>query len=147
MRRILLLLLALFLVPGIVSAKNVKEAKNVFSVNIPDGWKFNSQEKAWSNANNTGALVLSSVPVGISLQQWANNAAKQNPSTKIYDDKLAAVAAKRLEFTTPDGYKTYLWIAKKGGQGAILTLVHNNVCPDNIPTIKKDLMTSYKWLK
>ena len=147
MRRLALILLALFLVPGLVFAKVVKEPKNLFSVDIPASWNFRPAEQAYANANNTGALVLSSVAeVPISLDQWAKNAAGQNAGTKIFDDKLGAQAAKRLEFTTKDGYKTYLWIAKKGKKGAILTLVHNNNCKDNIPNIRKSLMSTYKWL-
>ena len=146
MRRIIyFLLLALLVVPGLVSAKVVDETKKVFSVDVPDSWTFNAKEGAWSNKDNTGALVLSSVEVPITLDLWAANAAKQNPKTTISKDTLGGIAAKRLEFTTADGYKTYLWIAKKGKQGAIVTLVHNDKCPDNIPNIKKALLSTYKW--
>ena len=146
MRRILYcLLLALLVIPGLVGAKVVDEGNQVFSVDIPEAWTFKPKEKAWSNANNTGALVLSSVDVKISLDQWAKNAATQNPNTVVSKDKLGGQPASRLEFVAQGGYKTYLWISKKGNKGAIVTLVHNKACPDDIPAIKKKLLSSFQW--
>ena len=145
MRRILTcLLLALLVVPTWVGAKVVDEENKLFSVEAPDAWTYSSTDKAWSNQANNGALVLSSVEVKISLDEWAKNAAGQNAGATIHEDSLGGIPARRLEFLT-EGYQTYLWIAIQGKQGAIVTLVHNQDCPDDIPAIKRNLMSSFQW--
>ncbi|MBT9582704.1 hypothetical protein IV102_05105 [bacterium] len=140
------LLLALWVVPALVGAKVVNEGAMVFSVDIPDAWKLDAKANAWSNSNNSGALLLRSAPVKLSLEEWAKlSTAKTPKGTVVSKDKLGAVDAKRLEFVGAEGYKTTIWIAKKGPKGAIITLVHNSACPDKIPDIKKKLISSFKW--
>ena len=147
MRRILYcLLLALWVVPALVGAKVVDESAKVFSVNIPDGWVFDAKANAWHNSNNSGALILRSAPVKLTLEEWAKLSTSKTPKgTVVSKDKLGTVDAKRLEFVGAEGYKNTIWIAKKGPKGAIITLVHNSACPDKIPDIKKKMISSFKW--
>jgi sugar lactone lactonase YvrE len=132
--------------PGLVHAKPVDEGKKLFSVDIPDAWKLDAKANAWSNANNSGALLLRSADVKMSLDDWAKLSLARTPKeTVVSKESLGGVPAKRLDFVAPGGYKTSIWIAKKASKGAILTLVANPACPDKIPDVKKKLISSFKW--
>ncbi|MBX3166838.1 MAG: hypothetical protein KF760_05475 [Candidatus Eremiobacteraeota bacterium] len=141
MRKILVALLAL---SGLAGAKIVSDTQKTFSLNAPDGWKFHSG--GWKNEKNTGALMMTAVPVKEkSLDDWAKGAARQNPKTTISDEKLDGQPARRLEFTTDDGYTNVLWLTRKGKNGAMVSLVYSQECPDDMPAIRKSIASSFHW--
>lgn len=149
MRKILIALVAL---SGLAGAKIVSDTHKTFCVNAPDGWKFHrgadSRGAGWKNEKNTGALMITAVPVKEkSLDEWARGAARQSPKTAISDDKLDGQPAKRLEFTTDEGYTNVLWLTRKGKDGAMISLVYTSECPDNIPDIRKSIVSSFHWTK
>lgn len=140
------LLLASLCCPLLSQAKVVSEAKKAFSVDVPDAWTPDEKKEAWGNANDTGAILLGSLNLSISLDEWVNRNAQQHLKTKVSDDTLGGMAAKRLDFEAR-GFKTHLWLAKKGNVGIMVTLVHNDKCPDDIPALRKKLLSSFKWSK
>ena len=152
MRKIVVALIAL---SGVAGAKIVSDTHKTFSVNAPDSWKFHRgadsrgvAQAGWKNEKNTGALLLTAVPVKEkSLEDWAKGAARQNPKTAILDEKLAGQPAKRLEFTTDEGYAHVLWLTRKGKNGAMLSLVYTAECPDDMPAIRKSIVSSFRWTK
>ena len=72
-------------------------------------------------------------------------AARQSPKTTISDEKLGGQAAKRLEFTTDEGYTNVLWLTRKGKNGAMVSLVYTSECEDDIPAIRKSIVSSFHW--
>lgn len=150
MRKILIALVAL---SGLAGAKIVSDSKKTFSLNAPDGWKFHSGADArgvaqagWKNEKNTGALIITAVPVKEkSLDDWAKSAARQSPKTTISEEKLDGQPARRLEFTTDEGYTNVLWLTRKGKNGAMVSLVYTSECPDDIPAIRKSIASSFHW--
>lgn len=144
--------LVLLLLPGLAGARRVEEANKTFSVEIPDNWIYTARDKAWQNKDNSAAMVLNSRPLkpGDKLEAWAADRAKrQGPMTTISKEKLGGQPARRLEFVIQgadkSSYKTFFWITFKGKTAGIMTLVYNKNCRDNIPAIKKKLVSSYKW--
>lgn len=152
MRKILLLAA---LLSGLASAKVVTDAEKTFCVDVPDAWKHSANKDArgvdvigWKNSKNTGGLILTRVSAKEkSLEDWAKGAARQNPKVSVTDEKLDGQAAKRLEFKTDEGYNNVLWLTKKGKQGAMITLVYTDECPDDIPALKKTIVSSFHWKK
>lgn len=144
MRKILVVLVAL---TGLASAEIVTDSQKTFSLNAPEGWKFHSGAQAgWKNEKNTGALMMTTVPVqDKSLDDWAKNAARQNPKTTISQEKLDGQPARRLEFTTDEGYTNVLWLTRKGKNGAMVSLVYTRECPDDMPAIRKSIASSFHW--
>lgn len=146
MRRILyFLLVTLLIVPGMGSAKLVEDNGKVFSVEIPEDWKFDPKIETWYNADSTIALKILSVDCKISLDEWAKKTASQNPNTAIYKDTLGGIQGRRLEYTPQEGWKACLWIAKKGQKGAIATLVYSEGCSSSIPNLAEKLISSFAW--
>lgn len=150
MRKILVALLAL---TGLAGAKIITDSQKTFSLNGPDGWKFHSgadsrgvAQSGWKNDKNTGALMMTAVPVKEkSLDDWAKSAARQSPKTVIREEKLDGQPARRLEFTTNEGYTNVLWLTRKGKHGAMVSLVYTSECPDDMPAIRKTIASSFHW--
>lgn len=150
MRKILVTLVALSSLAG---AKIVSDAHKTFSVNAPDSWKFHNGTDArgvaqagWKNEKNTGALMMTAVPIkDKSLEDWAKGAARQSPKTIISDEKLDGQPGKRLEFTTDDGYTNVLWLTRKGKNGAMVSLVYTSECKDDMPAVRKSIAGSFHW--
>ncbi|MBN9414580.1 hypothetical protein ABS71_09705 [bacterium SCN 62-11] len=146
-------LIALIALSGLAGAKPVSDTQKTFSVNAPDSWKFSSgsdsrgvAQAGWKNEKNTGAMMITAVPVKEkSLEDWAKGAARQSPKTTISDEKLGGQAAKRLEFTTDEGYTNVLWLTRKGKNGAMVSLVYTSECKDDIPAIRKSIVSSFHW--
>ncbi|MBS2037884.1 hypothetical protein JST97_23060 [bacterium] len=152
MRNILILVA---LLSSLASAKVVTDSEKFFCVDVPDAWKHSASKDArgvevvgWKNSKNTGGLILTRVGAKEkSLEDWARAAARQNPQVTIQDEKLDGQPAKRLEFKTNEGYHNVLWLTKKGQQGAMVTLVYTDECPDDVENIKKSIVSSFHWKK
>ena len=148
-------LLLLAALSGMVNAKVASDGQKAFTLNAPDNWKYTTQvnprgikENGWKNAKNSGALVLTSVHVGeTSLDDWAKAAARQDPKTIVSSETLGGAPAKRLDFTTSDGYITTIWLTTKSKKGAMISLVRTKDCPDDIPAISKAIVSSFHWAK
>ncbi len=143
------------LLSSLASAKVVTDAEKFFGVDVPDTWQHSANKDSrgvdvvgWKNAKNTGGLILTRVRAKEkSLEEWARGAARQNPKVSISDEKLDGQPAKRLEFRTDEGYNNVLWLTIKGKQGAMITLVYTDECPDDIPSLKKTIVSSFHWKK
>ena len=152
MRKILVLI---GLLSNLASAKVVTDADKYFSVDVPDAWRHSASKDSrgvavvgWKNAKNTGGLILTRVLAkDKSLEDWAKAAARQNPKVNISEDRLDGQAARRLEFKTDEGYHNILWLTKRGQQGAMITLVYTDECPDDIEAVKKTIVSSFHWKK
>lgn len=148
-------LIWLVLLGGLAHARPVTDSEKFFSVDVPDAWQHSANKDGrgvevvgWKNAKNTGGLILTRVAAKEkSLEDWAKAAARQNPKVTIADEKLDGQPAKRLEFKTSEGYHNVLWLTKKGQQGAMVTLVYTDECPDDVPSIQKKIVSSFRWKK
>jgi len=140
-----------------VSAKRVEERFRLFSVEIPDGWKY--QPPDWSgagecyhNANGSVSISLKSYDIRkMSLEQWvhysASEMAKFQIAAKFFDDRLAGVPAKRMEWPLIDNAYLLSWMATNKGQGAGITLDYPRGTKENIKAIRKKLTRSFRWVK
>ena len=148
-------LIALIALTGLAGAKIVSDERKTFCVNAPDGWKFYKgtdsrgvSQAGWKNEKNTGALMITAVPVKEkNLDDWAKGAARQSPKTTISDEKLDGQPAKRLEFTTDEGYTNVLWLTRKGKNGAMLSLVYTGEVKEDMPAVRKSIVSSFHWTK
>jgi len=154
MRNILSLGLLIALT-AVVSAKPASDSQKSFSVNVPDNWKYTTQvnsrgtkENGWKEAKDRGALTLTSFNVGeTSLEEWAKRSARQDPKAIVSSDTLGSETAKRVDFTTSDGYINTIWLTTKNKRGAMITLVRTKECPDDIAAISKAIVSSFHWGK
>ena len=150
-QRILLVATALLVTCTAVSAQDSgwkvvdETTAKIFSVELPGSWTFHAKEGAWVNSNDLAAIVLTSAAVEMSLDEWAAKAAKRNIGTTINSDTLGGITARRLEFTTPEGFRTYIWIAKRENTGAVVSLGSSSASAEDIPTIYQRLMSSFQW--
>jgi len=154
MRKILNLGLLIALT-GVVSAKPATDSQKSFSVNVPDNWKYTSQvnsrgikENGWKEAKDRGGLVMATFNVGeTSLEQWAKLTARQDPKAIVSSDTLGGLTAKRVDFTTSEGYINTIWLTTLKKKGAMITLVRTKECPDDIAAISKSIVNSFHWGK
>lgn len=131
-----------------IGAKEIQDAKKVFSLDIPDAWTVSKQrqQSIYSNSSNTAALCLTSLDVKYpTLDPWVAEEKKFHPKAKVSEETLGGVAARRIEFNDAEGYKNTVWIAMKGKKGAIVTLVYNKNCPEDMPAVSKKLLSSFRW--
>ena len=148
-------LVALIALSGLAGAKIVSDTHKTFCLNVPDGWKFHRgtdargvDQAGWKNEKNTGALMITAVPVKDKyLDDWAKGAARQSPKTTISDENLDGQPARRLEFTTEEGYTNVLWLTRKGKNGAMVSLVYTSEAKEDMPTIRKSIVSSFHWTK
>ena len=135
---------------ALVSANPATDSQKSFTVNVPDNWKYTTQvnyrgvkENGWKEAKNRGALTLTTFGLGeTGLDDWAKMSARQNPKAIVSSDTLGGKTAKRVDFTTRDGYITTIWLTTQNKKGAMITLVHTKECPDDIAAISKALVDS-----
>jgi hypothetical protein len=154
MQKVLTLLL-LAALSGLVSAKLASDSQKAFRLNVPDAWKSITQvnsrgvrENGWKNATNSGALVVTAVTLGrTSLDDWAKATARQDSKAVVSSHTLGGTPARRLDFTTGEGYVTTIWLTAKNKKGAMISLVHTKDCPDDMAAVRKGIVDSFQWGK
>lgn len=139
------------------SAKRVNERYHLYSIEVPDHWKFAPPD--WSgagggyyNADRSVSVSLKSYDIeGMTLEQWAHSVASgfapPGPTPKLFKDKLNKVPARRMVWGVVSRCYIVTWMAASGNQGAGICLSYPVGTKENIKGISKKLTTSFRWIK
>jgi len=149
-----MLAMLVLMMTTVASARRVKDSRGLFSIEIPDRWKYRRPDLRegmghYYSVDSSAVISLGTYDIeGMSLDAWTQSITKGLPTSgfKVYSDNLNKVPAKRLETASPD-QTTITWMAKEGSRGVGIVLVCPRSTKEDLSSIRRTLTRSFRWVK
>jgi hypothetical protein len=158
MQAIFLRLAAVLVLCSAAFAERVEDPQHLFSVEIPDGWKYEAprlssgDSGSYYNPDRSIIIGLKSYDIGSwTLEQWTHHVTSQMVSPemapKVFKEKLNKVESRRLDWGVMNDRFLLSWMAKRGDRGAGITLSYPTKTKVSVKEVRGLLTSSFRWIK